>query len=433
MNNQVSAKSNNSNNSQSSDRKTMSGGKFDLSMQADLFDTLKRLRFNGELVLRKPQGDRWTIYLHLGCAVFATGGNHPVKRWNRTLTTCLPELATDLSMEQSELSNIAPAACNRCWQYQLLYSWVKQGKISRQQATKIIWSTLVEVMFDITQTGNIDYELQPSKSSSNGIILIDGSRIIAEVKRQWLSWQAAKATDYSPNLAPIIRQPEQLQQNTSATVFEMLNQLLNGQQTLRDLALEMKRDTLSVTRSLLPYLQSGLVELINIPDLPEPVLGPSADLRIQSPLIACVDDSSLICNSLEKFMTAAGYRFVGINDPLKAFSMLLALKPDLIFLDLMMPNINGYELCDKLRRISVFRNTPIIILTGNDGVIDRVKTKLVGASDFLSKSNVDTQAVKETLQKHLRHCTLSQLNSSNSSDSSSFEAPPDTFNYAIAS
>lgn len=418
MNNKVSSKSVNS---QSIDSKILSGSQFDLPKQVELFDTLKQMQFNGQLVLTEPKGDRWIIYLHNGHVVYASGGTHPVKRWNRNIIKYLPELAANLSREQSQLTNIAPENYNRCWQYQLLCSWVKQGKITREQAIKIIWSTLVEVLFDITQASNVAYELQPGKSSAQGIILIDGNRIVAEVKRHWSSWQEAQLTDYPLNLAPIIRKPEQLQQSTSATVFEMLKQLLNGQRTLRDLALDRQREALSFTRSLLPYLQSGLVELINIPDLPEPILGLSPDVGVQSPLIACVDDSPLVCNSLEKFMTAAGYRFVGISDSLRAFSILLALKPDIIFLDLMMPNINGYELCDKLRRISVFRNTPIIILTGNDGVIDRVKTKLVGASDFLSKVNVDKQAVNQTLQKHLRHCTLSQLTPSKSSDFSTYQ------------
>ena len=418
MNNKVSSKSINS---QSIDSKILSGSQFDLPKQVEFFDTLKQMQFNGQLVLTEPKGDRWIIYLHNGHVVYASGGTHPVKRWNRNIIKYLPELAANLSREQSQLTNIAPENYNRCWQYQLLCSWVKQGKITREQAIKIIWSTLVEVLFDITQASNVAYELQPGKSSAQGIILIDGNRIVAEVKRHWSSWQEAQLTDYPLNLAPIIRKPEQLQQSTSATVFEMLKQLLNGQRTLRDLALDRQREALSFTRTLLPYLQSGLVELTNIPDLPEPILGLSPDVGVQSPLIACVDDSPLVCNSLEKFMTAAGYRFVGISDSLRAFSILLALKPDIIFLDLMMPNINGYELCDKLRRISIFRNTPIIILTGNDGVIDRVKTKLVGASDFLSKVNVDKQAVNQTLQKHLRHCTLSQLTPSKSSDFSTYQ------------
>lgn len=408
MNNQVSSTSINF---RSINGKALSGSKLDLPMQADLFDTLKQLRFNGQLLLTKPEGDRWSIYFYLGHVVFATGGCHPVKRWYRNLLAYLPEQAADLFAEQSELSRIETDG-NRCWQYQLLHCWVKQGKITRQQATKIIWSTLVEILFDITQTGEVVYKLEPSQFSGQAIVVIDGTALIGEVKRKWLTWQAAKATNYPPNLAPVIRQPDQLQQNTSKTVFEMLNRLLNGQQTLRDIALEMKRETLSVACFLLPYLQSQLVELINIPDLPAPIIESSLELGIPSPLIACVDDSPLVCHTLEQFMTGSGYRFVGINNPLKAVGMLLSLKPDLIFLDLMMPHTNGYEICDKLRRISIFRNTPIIILTGNDGVIDRVKTKLVGASGFLSKVNVDTEAVRETLQKHLRHCTLSQLTSS---------------------
>ena len=79
-----------------------------------------------------------------------------------------------------------------------------------------------------------------------------------------------------------------------------------------------------------------------------------------------------------------------------------------------MPNTNGYEVCEKLRRIPLFRNTPIVILTGNDGVVDRVRTKMVGATDFLSKAKVDGEAVLAVLNKHLRHCTLSQLHTSES-------------------
>ncbi len=388
---------------------------FNLSTQAELFATLKQVRFSGQLMLIGPKGSKWTVYLHLGYILYATGGIHPVKQWYRNLATFLPEKIAEISTWESEVSEIAVEDNNRCWQYQLLCWWVEQGKITREQATRIIWSTLLEIWFDITQTKEVAYELKQVRSSSKGIVLLDASRVIAEVERQWLAWQKAKMTDYSPNLVPVIKQLDQLQQRTSATVFQMLTQLLNGQKTLRDLAMEMRRELSAVTGFLLPYIQSGLVELINVPDLPAPVLAASTNNNIQQPLIACVDDSPLICQSLEKFFAKKGYRFVGINEPLRAFNVLLALKPDLIFLDLMMPNTNGYEVCEKLRRIAVFRNTPIVILTGNDGVIDRMRAKLVGASDFLSKAKVDGETVLEILNKHLRHCTLSQLKTSESS------------------
>ena len=378
---------------------------FTPSIQTELFTNLKEVKFSGKLVLTNPQGIESTIYLHSGHVFYSNGGTHTVRQWYRNLATFLPE--ADLATWEASATEFAPEDSNRCWQYQLLCSWVEQGKITRQQATQIIWSTLVETWFDATQT-KVAYQLKQTPSLSKGIVLLDGSRIVTEVERQRLAWQKAQADNLNLNRAPVIKQSEQMQQSTSATVFQMLTQLLDGQKTLRDLGVEMKRKPLTVASFLYPYIQSGLVELVNVPDLPTPVLGAATPV-VEKPLIACVDDSPLICQSLGKFLTAKGYRFTGINEPLRAFSVLLALKPDLIFLDLVMPNTNGYEVCEKLRKISHFRNTPIVILTGNDGVIDRMKARMVGASGFLSKTKVDAEVVVKVLDKHLRHCTLSQL------------------------
>jgi chemotaxis family two-component system response regulator PixG len=147
------------------------------------------------------------------------------------------------------------------------------------------------------------------------------------------------------------------------------------------------------------------VEFVSISDLPDPVGRtvlnlPSQPINPTKPLIACVDDSAAVCQTLEKLLTAAGYRFVSINDGLRALTSLLTAKPDLIFLDLMMPNTNGYEICSQLRKAPSFRNTPIVILTGNDGIVDQVRAKLFGASDFLSKP-VDAGKVLSTISKHL--------------------------------
>jgi chemotaxis family two-component system response regulator PixG len=103
---------------------------------------------------------------------------------------------------------------------------------------------------------------------------------------------------------------------------------------------------------------------------------------------------------MESLLVTAGYQFIGVDDALRAFAVLLARKPDVIFLDLVMPNTNGYEICGKLRKLESFRDTPIVILTGNDGIVDRVRAKLVGASDFLSKP-IDAGKVLNVIRKHL--------------------------------
>jgi two-component system, chemotaxis family, response regulator PixG len=117
-------------------------------------------------------------------------------------------------------------------------------------------------------------------------------------------------------------------------------------------------------------------------------------------LIACIDDSPAIGQIMESILSSQGYEVLSILNPLQGISILLERKPDLIFLDLVMPNTNGYELCTFLRKTTSFQETPIIILTGNDGVIDRVRAKLTGASEFLGKPP-EPQKVLQMVHKYL--------------------------------
>ncbi|UAJ73132.1 response regulator [Synechocystis sp. PCC 7339] len=379
---------------------------FTASRQASFFDGLKQPRFSGQLILSTAAGEQWSFYLYLGRIMYATGGRHAVRRWRRQIASYLPQIAANLASVQTDLASIDPQDLQICWEYQLLCHWVAQQKVTREQAARLIRATVVEVLFDITQSMEVACDLRQDNLLSTRLVLIDADQMIAESQQLWSKWQGAKIADRSPNAAPIIRQAEQLQQRTTFQVYQTLKQLLDGNQSLRDLSVRMRRDVLSVTTSLLPYLQLGLVELIKIPDLPPPIAPPVRGVVAQpdvpsGPLIACVDDSPLICQTMEKILITAGYRFVGVNDPLRAIAILLARKPDLIFLDLVMPNANGYEICGQLRKLSIFKSTPIVILTGNDGIVDRVRAKMVGSTDFLSKP-VNPDMVLQTIKKHLQ-------------------------------
>lgn len=380
---------------------------FTPSRQTSFFDTLKQPRFSGQLILTNSKGEQWFFYLYLGRIMYATGGTHPVRRWRRHIARYLPEIASKLSSLQLDLASLGNQDFRLCWEYQLLCLWVEQQKISREKAARMIRSIIIEVLFDITQTMEVTCELRQDNLLSTRLVLIDADQLINEAHKQWQGWQGAKVADRSPNSAPIIRQAEELQQRTSPQVYQTLKQLLDGNQTLRDLSVRMKRDVVTVTSSLLPYVQMGLVELITIEDLSPPVSTPTPTGTVStpevsaSPLVACVDDSPLMCQTLEKILLGANYQFLGINDPLRAIAILLARKPAVIFLDLVMPNANGYEICGQLRKLSFFRNTPIIILTGNDGIVDRVRAKMVGSTDFMSKP-VNPDLVLSAIRKHLK-------------------------------
>ncbi|MBF2056442.1 MAG: response regulator [Cyanobacterium sp. T60_A2020_053] len=375
--------------------------------QAGFFENLKQPRFSGQLLLTGPRS-KWVFYLYLGRLVYATGGNHPIRRWRRNLVANIPQIPSHMSSIQSEIDRLPLDERNNCWEYELLCFWVEQQKVSLEQAARMIRQNIIEVLFDVTQAMQVTCELKSERQLpfSTRLVLIDAEQVIQEAQKSWHSWQSAKIADRSPDMAPVITQPEELEQQTNPQIYQTLSQLLDGQQTLRDLSVRMKRDVLTVTRSLLPYVQRGLVKLVEIPDLEAPKLPigndldeeTSANLKIT---IACVDDSPLICQTMEKIITTAGYSFIGINDALRAIAILLAKKPDLIFLDLIMPNANGYEICSQLRKLTFFKHTPIVILTGNDGLVDRVRAKMVGSSDFIGKP-VDTALVLDTIRKHLK-------------------------------
>jgi two-component system, chemotaxis family, response regulator PixG len=119
-----------------------------------------------------------------------------------------------------------------------------------------------------------------------------------------------------------------------------------------------------------------------------------------SPSIACIDDSFLFYQSLENILTEHGYRCYGVQDPLKIMPSLIRNKPDLILLDLLMPITNGYEVCEEIRKTPSLKHIPVVILTSKDGLIDRMRSKQVGANDFLGKP-IESISILKTIEKHL--------------------------------
>lgn len=103
------------------------------------------------------------------------------------------------------------------------------------------------------------------------------------------------------------------------------------------------------------------------------------------PTVAYVNNSPTDSWALAKVVHRAGYNYIDISDSLQALPQLLQLNPQLIFLNLIMPVGNGYELCAQIRRLPAFKRTPIIIVSNNNGIVDRVRAKVVDASGFINR------------------------------------------------
>lgn len=391
--------------------------KFSARKQTELFSHLKQRKFNGQLLLTDSQKREWSFYLSQGGIFHITGGIHPVRRWKRNLalaTSQPPQMPAQPSVWQNPSTATAPESLQLGWEYQLLCFWIARGELTAEQATKILWFNLVEVLFDLSQTGTISCQLRENVSLSTRLMAIEVEGAIAVAQRIWQAWQAANASQFSPHMALAIENPEKLKQNFAEQQYQSLIKLANGKYSLHDLAVRLKRDLVTLVRLFLPYIESNTIKLVEIADLSSPVMLATPMVSetasttkthqqqpSRQPLVACIDDSPLICYFMETIITKANCRFVSVNEPLKAVEVLTKDQPDLIFLDLVMPKADGYEICTQLRKLPQFRRIPIVILTGNDGIVDRVRAKLVGASDYINKP-VKAETVLGIIGKYLK-------------------------------
>jgi CheY-like chemotaxis protein len=367
---------------------------------------------NGRLEIKTLQGHKWSLYFHLGHLIGDTGGIHPVRRWQRQLSQYCPQINIDAV-------SIPGGMKHRCRDYEALAELLKKSEILRQQMVAVVQGSIAEALFDIIQqqeqlgarvSSELTYTYIPeAKLYSSPIIFIQPDRAWKQAQQAWESWQKAGLQDFSPNMAPVICQREKLQQQTSAIAYRSLTSLVDGKRTLRDLALKLRQQPLLLTQSLIPYVSQGLMKFVEIADIGSPLeemttissqLSSPSPPQPNAPLIAYIDDSPRDSQIMGQILTKAGYRYINLQDSVLALPMLLEHKPNLIFLDLVMPIANGYEICAQIRRTSIFKDTPVIIFTGNDGIVDRVRAKLVRSTEFLAKP-IDSNKVLGAVRKYL--------------------------------
>lgn len=322
--------------------------------------------------IQKPM---WSLFFHMGCLSWSAGELHPLRRWNRQLHQHCPHLAAD------DRATERP----QHWDYGALVNQVKQGNIPQGKLAAIVGGNILELLFDVIQASQqprqhsemqLAYSKLPQDLLTSPQVSLQADQAWQQAEKAWEIWQQAGLVGFSPNLAPIIWDAEGLRQQTSLLAYHNLSTLADGRWTLRDLAIKLNQPVVPLAQSIMPYVNEGTMGLTLVDDINFQAKSSTGSL------IAYIDDSRFDSAVMGRILSLAGYRFINIRDSMQALPMLLEHKPDLIFLDLLMPVANGYEVCAQIRRISAFKDTPVIILTSSDGLVDRVRAKLVGSSGF---------------------------------------------------
>ena len=101
--------------------------------------------------------------------------------------------------------------------------------------------------------------------------------------------------------------------------------------------------------------------------------------------VMVIDDSNTIRRSAEIFLAQAGCEVILAEDGFDALSKIADHQPQLIFVDIMMPRLDGYQTCALIKKNSRFGSTPVVMLSSKDGLFDRARGRVVGSDQYLTK------------------------------------------------
>lgn len=358
--------------------------------------------FTGRVVFQSPNNISWQLYFDLGELVWLNGGIFPYRSWLRHLQKYAHHFNYDrFSIKEYRQLEFFPAAS---------FAALSQRHLLEGASLDLMLNhRMLEIFFDILQAG-IAHPLQVKFYPG----LYDG--FAAETLKQYCNFVNAeqlilKAQDslnfcsledgcQALNLAPEVVRTENLKPNNSSIFSSKLNDLLDGKSTIRDLALKLDRDAIKLSFALLPYIRKGWLKLVEVTDIASESNADSSKRSnsLPKPLIYCVDDNALNCYLMEKIVGGFGYRFASNQQPINAIGQLIKIKPDLIFLDIVMPGIDGYTLCKSIKSISILKDIPIIMLTGEENLSAQLKAKSYGADGFISKPIIEEKIINVVRQ-----------------------------------
>ncbi len=322
----------------------------------------------------------WFVFFLNGQIAYAADSEGSLSRLRDYLRRYRAEASLDSLTVPAIASTNAP-------EYGYLWTLLENHILTPAQGRSIIQSMVNETLFDLLSLhqGSFIFEIGPALAPQ--LTTWEIAPLVAKIMKQVQEWKQFHPHIQSPNQCPAIADPAQLSAALPENAFNTLERWSNGKTSLRQMARYLNRDIVTVARAIYPYVQQGWIQLLVAGPTDLPAYNREWEQKqiAKVPHIVCIDDDLSIGKAVEYILKQQGYEATAINHPLKALSLVFQLKPDLILCDIAMPELDGYEICAMLRKATAFRQTPIIMLTGMDGFIDRVRARMVGSTDYLTK------------------------------------------------
>ncbi len=328
-----------------------------------------------------PRKLAWIVFFVNGKIAYATEINHHnLSRLKDYLYPYQSKTALNNLPPQGEISD------DNAPEYAYLWLLLEKKFLIASQGRKILENMIQEIIFDLFSLHQGSFIFHKSTPLAPQLISLEITPLVSTIMKQLQQWKQLHPEIQYHSQCPIITNKEQLKQALPANTYQGLERFCDGGTSLRQLSRYLNRDVLTISKAIYPYLQKGWVQLLTIASTD--LLGETDSRAKKTSIkgnILCLDDDLTIVKTVELILLQEGYGITIMTEPLNAISEIFKLKPELILCDLAMPNLDGYEICAMLRGSSLFRQIPILILTGKNSYMDRVQANLLGATDYLTK------------------------------------------------
>jgi two-component system, chemotaxis family, response regulator PixG len=376
----------------------------------------------------------WLLYFYEGKLFYANHSLEPIERLEQHLRRLSPvvlanQVYTDL---REQLKDANFEATYPSLDYQAIRWAIAQGHITEQTAGALVKSITKEVLQSYLLITAGSSELLSRDTAFpiwwSGNFLF----VTKECQTELQAWQALQPAIQSPYQRPYLMNVEH--PLLTADVKAKLSKILIGF-SFRQLSLLLKQDELTVANNLHRLINNRIVglrppqppfdrlhklylvgadrdrfdekaqtvtaALAAVADKSGANDAATGDLVEQATYkIACVDDSPTILREINRFLDGDSFKVFPIVDSGTALMKIIRINPDIILLDVGMPTIDGYKLCSMLRKHPAFKKTPIVMVTGNTGIIDRAKAKMAGSTDYMTKPFTQAGLI-EMVSRHL--------------------------------
>ena len=372
------------------------------SLQSPLqvINTKSKEGWSGCIEVREPQDAsvNWQVYLLQG-----------------KIQYICPEAGTQSRLnylwQKFKIGSSCPQLPENQSEYIQVCQWLIDKQLSPVDIKKLLLMFVREGIVQVLSIKETTVALKPAKRIKKSIIGFELKKLYSneQIKAEIDFWHQVKKYFYSPVSRLYLDQKNALkfykiwkalyQEAELATLAETQKlsafvSLFVAKSNLYEIATKCKVDIYLLAKYLRTSVEEDIVTQLPFDEtiiqslqqaLAEENGATASTGNSGKTLIACVDDSKTVQKQVKMTLEAAGYEVMGILDPTVALKTLSQRQPTVIFMDINMPNINGYDLCALLRKSEQFKEIPIVMLTGRDGMIDRVRAKIAGSTEYLTK------------------------------------------------